>query len=79
MGEVGWGEKTVVAVVAVGVAADKRIGEQRCHRCCGDIAVGVGSDYGEIVRRHRETGLSALGIGGGEGDAGVEEAVVSCP
>jgi hypothetical protein len=74
-----WGERTAGAVEAVGVAADKRIGEQRCRRCCGDIAVGVASDYEEIVRKHRETGLSAPGIGEDEGDAGVEEAVVSWP
>ena len=74
-----WGERTAGAVAAVGAAADKRTGEQRCRRCCGDIAEGVASDYGEIVRKHRETGLSAPGIGGDEGDAGVEEAVVSWP
>jgi hypothetical protein len=74
-----WGERTAGAAGAVGVVADKRIGEQRCRRCCGDIAVGVESGYGEIVRRHRETGLSAPGIGGDEGDAGVEGAVVSWP
>lgn len=69
-----WGGRTAGAVAGAGVAAGKRIGEQRCRRCCGDIAVG-----GEIVRRHRETGLSALGIGGDEGGAGVEEAVASEP
>lgn len=75
-----WGERTVGAAGAAGVAVGKRtVGEQRCQRCCGDIAVGVVSDYGEIVRRHRETGLSAREIGGDEDDADVGEAVVSWP
>lgn len=70
-----------MAAVAAGVAVGKKtVVEQRCQRCCGEIAVvGVVSDYGEIVRRHRETGLSAREIGGDVDDAGVGEAVVSWP
>jgi hypothetical protein len=76
-----WGERTAGAVGAAGVAAGKRTaGEQRCQRCCGDIAaVVVVGEHGEIVRMHRETGLSAREIGGDGDDAGVVEAVVSWP
>ena len=75
-----WGEKTAGAAEAAGVAVGKRIvEEQRCQRCCGDIAVVVVSGHGEIVRRHRETGLSAREIGGDGDDAGVVEAVVNWP
>ena len=74
MGAVVWVEKTA------GAAVGKRtVGGQRCQRCCGDIAADVVGDYGEIVRMHRETGLSAREIDGDGGDAGVEEAVVSWP
>ena len=75
-----WGERTAGAAGAAGVAVGKRIvGEQRCQRCCGDIAVVVVSDRGEIGRRHRETGLSAREIGADGDDAGVVEAVVNWP
>jgi hypothetical protein len=79
VGAVVWGERTAGAVGAAGVAVGKRTVEQRCQRCCGDIVVGVVGGCGEIVRRHGETGLSVREIGGGEGDAGVGEAVVSLP
>lgn len=73
MGAVVWGERTAGVAGAAGVG--KRIvGERRCQRCCGDIAVG-----GEIVRRHRETELSAHEIGGDGDDADFGEAVVSWP
>ena len=79
MGAVGWGERTAGAAGAAGVDVGKRtVGEQRCQRCCGDIAVGFVNGHGEIVRRHREIGLSARGIGDG-GGAGVGEAVASWP
>ncbi len=79
MGAVVWGERTAGAVGAADAAVGKRIVEQRCQRCCGDIVVGVVGGWGEIVRRHRETGLSVREIGCGEDDAGVGEAVVSLP
>lgn len=75
-----WGERTAGAAGAAGVAVGKRTaGEQRCQRCCGDIAVVAVGEDGEIVRMHRETGLSAREIGGDGDDAGVVEGVVSWP
>lgn len=75
VGAVVWGERTAgAAVVAVG---KRTVEEQRCQRCCGDIAVGVVG--GEIARRHREIEWSAPEIDGGGDDAGVGEAVVSWP
>ena len=80
MGAVVWGERTAgVAEVAAAAVGKRTVVEQRCQRCCGDIAVGVVSGHGEIVRRHRETGLSAREIGGDGDDAGVVGAVVSWP
>jgi hypothetical protein len=78
VGAVVWGERTAGAVGAVGVVVGKRtVGG--CQRCCGDIVVGSVSADGEIVRRHREIGLSAREIGGDGDDAGVAGAVVSWP
>jgi hypothetical protein len=77
-----WGERTAgaaEAAEAAGVAVGKRTAvEQRCQRCCGDMAVVVVSGHGEIVRRHRATESSVREIGGDGDDAGVE-AVVSWP
>jgi hypothetical protein len=79
VGAVAWEERTAGAAGAAGVAVGKRtVGGQRCQRCCGDIAV-VGVVSEEIVRKHRETGLSAHEIGADGDDAGVGEAVVSWP
>src|SRR6266850_4903203 len=74
-GEVGWGGRTVVAA---GVA-DTTSGVRRCRRWCGDTVAGAAIDYGEIGRKHRETGSSVREIGGDEGGAGAAVAVVSWP
>jgi hypothetical protein len=51
----------------------------RCRRCCGDTVAGAVIGYGEIGRRHRETGSSARSTGGDVGGAGVAGAVESWP
>jgi hypothetical protein len=75
---VGVAADAAAAAAAAGVG--RKSGTRRCQRCYDDTAVVGVIGYGEIVRKHQETELTAREIGDDEeGDAGVGEVEVNWP